>query len=459
MDVQSKFCDAADWFRPDIERIIRQELQEPPRFHRKQWEFAMIYRALERADKLGENRIGLSMGGGRELIAYAIARRVRQLLITDLYESTTSWECARTDDPDEFIRRNKPFPVDDARLKAMRMDMRDLRFPDATFDFCYSTCAVEHIGTREDFLRHFNEVARVLKDDGLYVFTTEVGFDETVIPDEHNYVFSLQYLYDLFADSNLQPEPVFDARIAPHRVNYPIPSTIHQLMHFGPDNVAQQIMRTAPHIQLLRGRHPFTCGLFLLRKRRRAGSVQPVAFEGLTETRRFAAEGVKEYARMLAASRVSIDPYSFLPGENSRFVADHAEFFSKSGIEGDRETAFHTEYFWFGSGRRVFDVALRVDSSERAGKPTVELRVHRFKTLASNVIDCVSTVTMPVPHVGWMMRRIELETHEDFAYALLAKIRGGTCLFDRIEIKSSPLGLETPMQDSGSSSKRTLVAA
>ena len=43
MDNTIKICDAADWFDPEIKSIIEKELKEPARFHRKQWEFAMIF--------------------------------------------------------------------------------------------------------------------------------------------------------------------------------------------------------------------------------------------------------------------------------------------------------------------------------------------------------------------------------------------------------------------------------
>lgn len=100
----NKLCDAADWFRPGFNEIIREELREVPRFHRKQWEFAMIIQTLRDHGKLETGSLGLSMGGGKELVAYAIARHVRQLVITDLYEMNTSWDCAKTESPDEFIR-------------------------------------------------------------------------------------------------------------------------------------------------------------------------------------------------------------------------------------------------------------------------------------------------------------------------------------------------------------------
>ncbi len=456
MNVHSKLCDAADWFLPPIQGIIQRELREVPRFHRKQWEFAMIFHALQELGKLGEDKVGLSMGGGRELVAYALAQHVRQLVITDLYETETTWDCARTEDPDEFIRRHKPFPVADAKLKALRMDMRDLHFPDRTFDFCYSTCAVEHIGGWEDFLKHFNEVARVLKDDGVYVFTTEVLFEEETIRDEHNYVFSLPFLHALFAESDLKPEEAFDARVAAHKANYPLPSTLRQLTNFVPDNLAQAFLQEAPHIQLLRGRHPFTCGIFIMRRRQGECDRETITVEGLQETRQFAARGVREYAEMLAKSRVSIHPFSLLPGERSRFFVDHADFFSKGGGQPDPETIFHSDYFWFGKGKRVFDVALRVDSAERTGKPVVELRVHRYKTLDSHIVECVATAPCSVPHIGWMMRRLELETDEEYCYAVLAKVRNGTCVFDRIEIKSA---LARSFAEGNGGSTHTLAAA
>lgn len=459
MNVYSKLCDAADWFRPEVQEIIQRELHEVPRFHRKQWEFAMIFHTLQELGMIDQDKLGLSMGGGRELVAYALARHVRQLVITDLYETGTTWDCARTEDPDDFIRRNKPFPVDDAKLKALRMDMRDLHFPDRMFDFCYSTCAVEHIGERDDFVKHFNEVARVLKDDGVYVFTTEVLLDDETIRDEHNYIFSLPFLYELFAESDLVPEEQFDARVSPHKVNYPLPSTVKHLTSVFPDNFAQALLQGAPHIQLLRGRHPFTCGIFIMRKRRGTAGAGKVTVQGLQETRQFAAQGVREYGEMLAKSRVSIHPFSLLPGERSRFFCDHAEFFRGSGEEVDRETAFHTDYFWFGKGKRVFDVALRVDSAERTGRPVVEIRVHRYKTLDSHTVECVATASTSVPNVGWIMRRLEVETHEEHCYAVLAKVRNGTCVFDRIEIKSA---LSKPLAEENGGSEDhnpTLVAA
>ncbi len=101
--------------------------------------------------------------------------------MTDLYSSNSEWDTARAADPSEFIKANKPFYADENKFEAINMDMRDLKFKDESFDFCYSSCAIEHIGDYKDFEIHLNEVHRVLKDGGLYVLTTEFLFaDETI---------------------------------------------------------------------------------------------------------------------------------------------------------------------------------------------------------------------------------------------------------------------------------------
>ena len=74
----SKICDAADWFDTDFHSIILNELKEPPRFHRKQWEFAMIFLTLNKLGFLNENMKGLSLGGGNERVLYSIAQHVKE---------------------------------------------------------------------------------------------------------------------------------------------------------------------------------------------------------------------------------------------------------------------------------------------------------------------------------------------------------------------------------------------
>ena len=147
--------------------------------------------------------------------------------------------------------------------------------------------------------------------------------------------------------------------------------------------------------------------------------------------------GIAVLRDMIHESTVSIHPFAWLPGETSRFFADHMEFLDpKNYRKIDSETVFHSEYFWWGSGQRVFDVILDVaDLGERA---IVELRIHTFKTLASQHVDCVATRSIAVTATGRYAARIHLATDEGNTYAILAKMRQGSCVFTGIDIRSYP---------------------
>ncbi|HET9317218.1 MAG TPA: class I SAM-dependent methyltransferase, partial [Vicinamibacteria bacterium] len=341
----SKVCDAADWFAPEMLEIVREELRETPRFHRKQWEFAAIFRALRREGLLAPDRRGLSMGGGRELLLYAVARHVRQLVVTDLYDPRTTWAEARTDDPRTFLLESMPFPVDPDRLQALRMDMRRLEFEDASFDFAYSACAIEHIGDWADFVGHLAEVYRVLRPGGVYAFTTEFHYGPETIEHPGNYVFSAGYLNDLFAASPFVAEPVCESGILRHRANQPLPENLQDLRILPADHLAARLGAELPHVQLLRGHLPHASALFVLRKQD-AGAKGPVSFPGLEASRDYLAEGALDYRRWVEDSWFGLDPMGYMPGRSSPFVgATPAE------PPSDR-TVFHTEYVWLGGGRR-----------------------------------------------------------------------------------------------------------
>jgi SAM-dependent methyltransferase len=115
-----------------------------------------------------------------------------------------------------------PWPVPEGRIKAMAMDMRDLKFNDASFDFAWSTGAFEHIGEDKDFAAHLGEVHRVLKPGGVYAFTTVVTFGNESERIPHNYYFHTVHLFDLVDKSPLAAAEEFDCRINDHLLNRPL---------------------------------------------------------------------------------------------------------------------------------------------------------------------------------------------------------------------------------------------
>lgn len=439
MKTLSKVCDAADWFDEEFAEVIKNELREPARFHRKQWEFAQIFLSLRKLGFLNPDKVGLSLGGGNERLLYSIANHINKLIVTDLYDDSTDWDCARTNDPNEYIRASKPFPVDDDKIEALRMDMRYLDFEDNSFDFCYSSCAFEHIGHYEDFTKHLSEVNRVLKEDGVYVFTTELQFDEETIKDPHNYIFSKDYLTNLISECKLNHEFNVDAKLSNHYINKPYPSNIKNLMFNSRDNISESLFENFQHIILLRGKVPFTSVLFVLRKSK-IKSEKQIEFLGYDNSKTFLSEALKDYEKLLREKELSISPFSMLPNGVSRFFLDHSDFFdlTASNVREDN-TLFHSDYFWLGKGSRKINITLKINSSLLNETNKIQLRIHKYETLNSTNVESVYQKNIDV-RTGLIINEvISIEITDDCNYAFLGKIISGDCVCSDIAIKINSL--------------------
>jgi SAM-dependent methyltransferase len=430
----SKVCDAADWFDSEFQQIIKHELKEFPRFHRKQWEFAMIFLALRRLGLLNEESTGLSMGGGNERVLYSIARYVKKLFVTDLYSDSTGWDCARTDDPNEFIKISKPFDVNDSKIEALRMDMRDLQFEDNTFDFCYSSCAIEHIGDYEDFVKHFNEVNRCLKDGGVYVLTTEFQFADKTIKDPNNYVFSPDYLKEILGKINLSlsEEPIVS--LSEHEANFPLPVNVNKLFKTGSNENQKDDFPVYPHLLLLRGKYPFTSISFILKKEKQKEKNNPI-FNGFDNSKSFLEKGITKYKKIVDNTEFSLSPFSSLPNGVSFYYQDHSEFFTEKIDESiDKETLFHTDYFWLGSIDKSINISIKFDEQQIADGTSIQLRVHRYATHDSQNVECVYEKDFIIGGKPVIDEKFTLEIDDNYNYAFLGKIISGYCKMERIFI-------------------------
>ena len=432
MRVTQKVCDAADWFDPDMLDVIANDLREPAVFHRKQWEFAIIFLALRQQGFLAPDKVGLSMGSGRERLLYAIAPHVKRLVATDLYEPAATWTTVRTEDPDQFIKAEKPWAVDDSKLLGLRMDMRHLEFPDNTFDFCYSSCALEHIGEDDDFRQHLCEVHRVLKDGGLYVLTTEFTYGDEVIKIPGNYLFSPHFLSELLVESPFVVDDTVDVTLAHHAANYPLPGNLAHLCDDA-TNFATLCRDTSPFVQLLWGAQPFTSVVFLLRKGGPKETTQ-LRFPALAETRQFLQTGVARYRAWLTQSRLNLSPCVWLSGGRSRFLREHAASTTEetSGI-------LHTDYCWLGSGTRRFEIRLAM-TQEGWQPPCVMLcKVHRFAALRPSALECILERRLEFSTPGPVRVDFDVVADEAYCYAVLVHMLAGHCTFSSMRVAVQPV--------------------
>lgn len=439
----SKICDAADWFDPKIKMVIENELRESARLHRKQWEFAMIFLTLQKLSLLESDKKGLSLGGGNERVLYSIANHIKKLIVTDLYDDNTSWDCARTSDPNEFIKSAKPFPIDDEKIEAFRMDMRYLDFDDNTFDFCYSSCAIEHIGEDKDFIQHFNEVNRVLKKGGIYVLTTELQFGDKTIRDQNNFIFSKDHIANLISYSDLDFVSDVNASLSENQVNYPFPSNIINTAFHGHNFINQKLLKDFPHLMLLRGDVPYTSVLLVLKKNESNKKTSKIKFLNYEKTNKFLRTGVENYRQILNSNVISLSPFSSLPNGVSRFYQDHSEFFSTNNNSNQQdETIFHSDYFWLGDGKRQAVIKIRIEEASLDEINIIEIRIHAYPTYDSKNIICIYEKEIKVSSNMIINEVLEFRSDEDFNYAFLCKLKSGNISCDSISIESKCISEE-----------------
>jgi SAM-dependent methyltransferase len=143
--------------------------------HRKPYEFTQLIYGCRRLGVLRDDAAILSVGAGHEQVLYWLANHVQRVVATDMYEGAWQDELAREGDPavlhdpDQYA----PFPYRRECLEFMKMDGRQLEFPDGTFDVSYSLSSIEHFGGFDGAAATMREMARVLKPGGVLALATE----------------------------------------------------------------------------------------------------------------------------------------------------------------------------------------------------------------------------------------------------------------------------------------------
>lgn len=134
----------------------------------------------------GETR-GLGFGVGREPLAGAMAARGCNIVATDM-DPNDAGEWARTDQygggVDALWRSELVTYQDFVQRVSFRVaDMRNVPTDLADFDFCWSSCALEHLGDLGAGLDFIRRSLECLKPGGIAVHTTEFNLgspDDTI---------------------------------------------------------------------------------------------------------------------------------------------------------------------------------------------------------------------------------------------------------------------------------------
>ena len=159
------------------------ELRIPVVFHRKIWEVAYVLQALFEGDVLRPDARGLGFGCGIEPLPSYFANLGVDVTMTDLpSDDARSREWHQTG---QFAPAPEaawhPHLVDratfDARVRQRAVDMNAIPGDLSGYDFCWSVCAMEHLGSIEQGLAFVENSLAPLKPGGVSVHTMEFNIN------------------------------------------------------------------------------------------------------------------------------------------------------------------------------------------------------------------------------------------------------------------------------------------
>lgn len=182
---QSRPCRQADFDTPWLP-YWADRLGERLRYHRKLWEFAFVAQALHERRQLRAGARGLGFGVGREPLAAYFASRGCRITGTDLApEQAADAGWTATDQHAEGKAALTRPDVCDPEVFEAAVDFRvvDMNaIPDdlTGYDFCWSACALEHLGSLEAGMAFIERSIDTLKPGGFAIHTTELNLTSDV---------------------------------------------------------------------------------------------------------------------------------------------------------------------------------------------------------------------------------------------------------------------------------------
>lgn len=176
--LRSRLC-TQDQFQTGMYIQWCRQLQEQPRFHRKLWEFCYICQSLWERGMLVMGNKGLGFGVGQEPLPGLFASYGCQIVGTDLDEKSAQdagWAATKQHMASTQMMNQRGICQQDAfdRLVTGRVvDMNRIPPDLRDFDFVWSSCSLEHLGSIDKGLDFIVNSIKCLRPGGVAVHTTE----------------------------------------------------------------------------------------------------------------------------------------------------------------------------------------------------------------------------------------------------------------------------------------------
>lgn len=179
--MQYSTCSAIDFSHPKFFEICKL-MDIVPRYHRKIWEHVFIFYHLQKMGLITDGMCGLGFGVGLEPLPAVFAKYGVDIVATDApldIAKRKGW--IKTDQFSKTTRELfNPKIIDqktfDKKIKLCTSDMNNISDEFRNFDFTWSACAFEHLGSIDKGLEFvINSVEKTLKPGGVACHTTELN--------------------------------------------------------------------------------------------------------------------------------------------------------------------------------------------------------------------------------------------------------------------------------------------
>jgi len=157
--------------------------ERPGGLHRKLWEWCFISQALFERGLLRAGSKGLGFAVGTEPLTALYASMGCDILATDLHQEQAQeagWVGSNQHASGLKQLNSKALcPLDDfsKRVSFQNVDMRNIPTVLRDFDFLWSSCALEHLGSLDLGMRYVIAAMECLSPGGVAVHTTELNCD------------------------------------------------------------------------------------------------------------------------------------------------------------------------------------------------------------------------------------------------------------------------------------------
>jgi len=183
VSLRSMACTQRQIESPTFRYWATQLRERPGMLHRKLWEWCFIVQALHERGMLRPESRGLGFAVGTEPLSALFATFGCTILASDLDPDSAEragW-VTTNQHASSLAQLNGRGICPDAqfseRVRFRQIDMRALPEDTRGFDFLWSSCALEHLGSLQQGLDFVIDAMKCLRPGGIAVHTTELNCD------------------------------------------------------------------------------------------------------------------------------------------------------------------------------------------------------------------------------------------------------------------------------------------